>query len=262
MSAVGPQAGGERSFHKGDHGDWRWGSSSYKVTLLADPVAIGAAYIHWEGFDSTWDSWVSEESVKLTGPKQEGVTGVTPWQGKDYPCTVMKFDTKEFVKVHYDEYSDVWDEMVDYRHFVSCNAAPAPIPVVANVGSGPKGEFRRGDRGQWRWGSSKSDVVLLSDPTSLPAALIHWDGFDSNWDSWVAETAIKFAGKKEEGARGTTPWQGRDFDCTVIKLETRELVMIHYAGDSDGVWDERVDYRKFVVCNTSETGETGALASS
>ncbi|MBN1283407.1 MAG: hypothetical protein JXA24_06525 [Proteobacteria bacterium] len=80
------------------------------------------AYIHYDGYNNSWDEWVSPERIKCTvaaaatakpASFSEGDAVSIKWKGTWYDAHVIGVNKKkDSWKIHYDGYNSSWDEWV------------------------------------------------------------------------------------------------------------------------------------------------------
>lgn len=91
----------------------RW----YKAKLLAERE--DACYVHYIGYSSEWDGWVSFDRVRPFAPEHlpAGTRVSVEWKGRWYPARVLR----SYLGLHlirYEGYGDAWDEWVPPRRLV------------------------------------------------------------------------------------------------------------------------------------------------
>jgi len=114
----------------GDKVDVLWNGTYYKATVKE--VSGSKWFIHYDGYDNSWDEWVGKDRIKVlknsntpSGGKTDagnnnsnqgnqwktGDKVMVKWNDKWYPSTILKFSDGKY-KIHYDGWSDSYDEWV------------------------------------------------------------------------------------------------------------------------------------------------------
>jgi hypothetical protein len=104
-------AKGNRTERAGEHIEVEWKNQWYRAQVLASRGR--EVKIHYVGYDHSWDEWVEPERVRPFRPAsfQPGAPVSVKWEGKWYPATVRRAWYGLHL-VHYDDYSDEWNEWV------------------------------------------------------------------------------------------------------------------------------------------------------
>ena len=102
----------------GDKAEVRWKGRWYAATVLRSKG--NSCYIHYDGYNSSWDEWVGPERIQILGarpvaffPHQYHVGDAVSvhWGGKWWPAHVLRTKgNKLYIK--YDGYGDKWNEWV------------------------------------------------------------------------------------------------------------------------------------------------------
>lgn len=88
----------------------------------------GAVRVHYIGYSRDWDEWVTADRCRRFSPQRFAVgTAIdVEWNGTWYPASVLA-ERDGIHHVHYDGYTDVWDEWVASRRVrVRSTAASTP----------------------------------------------------------------------------------------------------------------------------------------
>ncbi len=102
-----------------------WNGSWYPAQVL-ERGKDGRSLIHYEGYSSSWDEWVSPARLKKTGaavtPAEVAKPGAAPktgaaieveWSGTWYPARVLEFRKADgHAYIQYDGYAESWNEWV------------------------------------------------------------------------------------------------------------------------------------------------------
>jgi hypothetical protein len=131
---------------QGDKADVLWQGSWYPATVLHGNG--DRCFIHYDGYESSWDEWVGPDRIKLKGAKrattkapppppgryQEGDPVQVLWKGAWYDAHILKSKGAQSF-IHYDGYDNSWDEWVGPERIrPKAGATPPPPPP-----DGPKG---------------------------------------------------------------------------------------------------------------------------
>lgn len=107
---------------------------------------------------------------------QPGDKAQVLWKGKWYPATVKKAKGDQCF-IHYDGYSNSWDEWV----------GPDRIRIAGK--SDAAAGFSEGDAVQVKWKGKWYDAHVLK--TKGSQYYIHYDGYNNSWDEWVGPSRIR-----------------------------------------------------------------------
>ncbi len=103
----------------GDKAEVLWKGTWYaaKVTRVNEDQT--RCFIRYTGYGSEWDEWVGQDRIRIqeapgaapTGTFSVGDEVEVKWKGSWYPASVLEAKGGKY-KIHYDGYSDSWDEWV------------------------------------------------------------------------------------------------------------------------------------------------------
>ncbi len=117
----------------GDKVDVLWNGTYYKANVKK--VADSKWFIHYDGYESSWDEWVGKDRIKVItktgGNNKGGKTDVNSenntgqnnsdwkvgdklkvgWNNTWYPSTIIQVGDGKY-KIYYDNYSNSYDEWV------------------------------------------------------------------------------------------------------------------------------------------------------
>lgn len=135
---------------KGDKAEVLWQGSWYPATVLHSNGE--RCFIHYDGYESSWDEWVGPDRIKLKGAKsnapktpppppppggyQEGDPVQVLWKGTWYNAHVLKSKGPQSF-IHYDGYDNSWDEWVGPERIRPLAGAGAPPPPPPGAPQGP-----------------------------------------------------------------------------------------------------------------------------
>ena len=102
----------------GDKADVKWKGRWYPATVITGKG--NDCYIHYDGYDNSWDEWVGPARIRLTNaaplvvggsPYSIGEAVSVKWKGSWWPAHVLKAEPNRWY-IHYDGYGSNWDEWV------------------------------------------------------------------------------------------------------------------------------------------------------
>lgn len=104
----------------GDKADVLWKGKWYPATVKQ--VKGSECFIHYDGYGKSWDEWVGPNRIRIKGERPVAKNfkfGVgdpveVNWKGSWYPAHVISVGKNKW-KIHYDGYSNSWDEWVTAR---------------------------------------------------------------------------------------------------------------------------------------------------
>jgi hypothetical protein len=154
-----------------------------------------------------WPTWII--AALLFGvtacrrPNQVGDHVLVDWRGGEYPAVIVGVEGVSRFRVHYDGYSEDWDETVPamrIRGRLSTNpGAVSPVPAnkpQAHASASaaatplPPSVYRLGDRVRVEWHGSMypaSIVVVLGDDRYR----VHYEGYGDEWDEDIPMSRIQ-----------------------------------------------------------------------
>ncbi|MEZ5670276.1 MAG: hypothetical protein R3F55_23180 [Alphaproteobacteria bacterium] len=95
-----------------------WNGGWYAGRVLDGPRPDGSCYVTYDGYDSSWDEWVSPDRLQAVGNVAAGLcvpgsaVGIE-WNGSWYPGRVLEGPGPDgSCYVGYDGYDSSWDEWV------------------------------------------------------------------------------------------------------------------------------------------------------
>ncbi|MBF0161131.1 MAG: RNA-binding protein [Magnetococcales bacterium] len=84
----------------GERAQVSWKGTWYPSRVL--DVSGNRVFIHYDGYESSWDEWVTMDRVKIE----------VLWKGQWYKARALRSDDGYDVLIHYDGYDSSWDEWV------------------------------------------------------------------------------------------------------------------------------------------------------
>ncbi len=103
----------------GDRAKVEWKGSWYPAEVIKVNEDQTRCFIHYDGYASSWDEWVGDERIQISGasaPASGGAFKVgdaveVNWKGSWYKASVLAVKGGK-TKIHYDGYDNSWDEWV------------------------------------------------------------------------------------------------------------------------------------------------------
>jgi len=105
----------------GDRADVLWKGTWYPAVVKK--ARGDSCYIHYNGYNASWDEWVGADRIRISGTPSETVAVGVPvafnegdpvsilWHGSWYPAHVLRARGNK-IYIHYDGYGSNWDEWV------------------------------------------------------------------------------------------------------------------------------------------------------
>ena len=138
---------------------------------------------------------------------QVGDHVLVAWRGGDYPAVIVGVEGPSKFHVHYDGFSEDWDEVIPatrIRSRLGTSPSPAsPGPPQSKIRSKPQASgsaspvppsvYRLGDRVRVEWHGSiytATIVNVLGDDRYR----VHYEGYGSEWDEDIALSRIQRKG--------------------------------------------------------------------
>jgi hypothetical protein len=118
------------------------------------------------------------------------------WEGKVYPAVIIEVPAPGKVKVHYDGYDAMWDEVIArnrIRGFVEGQVAiPEPPEKVRRtaVEAAKTNQHKIGDRVMVDWHASYYPTVVVG-VVGPERYRVHYEGYGNEWDENVGAERIK-----------------------------------------------------------------------
>jgi hypothetical protein len=118
------------------------------------------------------------------------------WEGKVYPAMIQEIPGPGKVKVHYDGYDEIWDEVVPrnrIRGFVEGTVtAPDPPEKVRRtaVEAAKTNQHKIGDRVMADWHGHYYPALIIG-VVGPERYRIHYEGYGNEWDENVGAERIK-----------------------------------------------------------------------
>ncbi|HMJ54824.1 MAG TPA: hypothetical protein VK540_22240 [Polyangiaceae bacterium] len=136
-------------------------------------------------------------------PNQVGDHVLVEWRGGEYPAVIVGVEGVSRFRVHYDGYSEDWDETVTATRIrgrlSTTPGAVAPAPASKNRSRAsasasaaplPPSVYRLGDRVRVEWHGSMypaTIVAVLGDDRYR----VHYEGYGDEWDEDIPMSRIQ-----------------------------------------------------------------------
>jgi hypothetical protein len=167
------------------------------VTSNASPNA-GATESPTTGAEPATAATPGDSATKTEStPARDGVWKVgdkasVEWGAKWLPVVVLATEGSDKVKIHWEGYSDSFDEVVDVSKLKPRDAIPAVKPPTTKAGPKPAqgGPWKVGDKASVEWASKWLPVVVLATEGS-DKVKIHWEGYADAFDEVVDVSKLK-----------------------------------------------------------------------
>lgn len=101
----------------GDQASVLWKGKWYPAYVKK--AQANQCFIHYTGYNNSWDEWVGPSRIRITSRSTSSSSSAFPvgaavkvkWKGTWYPAHVKKSQADKWY-IHYDGYSNSWDEWV------------------------------------------------------------------------------------------------------------------------------------------------------
>jgi hypothetical protein len=155
-------------------------------------------------------TWALLAISALAGCRRSHQVGdhvLVDWRGGDYPAVIVSVEGPSKFHVHYDGFSEDWDEVIPATRIrgrlSTTPTAPPPGPAPSHArakaaasGSAapvPPSVYRVGDRVRVEWHGSiyqATVVAALGDDRYR----VHYEGYGNEWDEDIALSRIQRKG--------------------------------------------------------------------
>ncbi len=127
---------------------------------------------------------------------QVGDKVLVEWEGKEYPAVIQTVESPTKVKVHYDGYDTVWDEVISRDRIrgpveghVVHPEPPAKVRAKA-VAASQTNVYKLGDRVRVEWHGQLYPAVITAI-VGQEKYRIHYEGYGPEWDETVGLPRIQ-----------------------------------------------------------------------
>src|SRR4051794_14747182 len=158
-------------------------------------------------------TWALIAVVLFVGCRRAHQVGdhvLVAWRGSDYPAVIVAVEGPSKFHVHYDGFSEDWDEVIPATRIhgrlstapspASTGASPVRQSKAAAGGSGsasappmPPSVYKVGDRVRVEWHGSIYTATVLS-VLGDDRYRVHYEGYGSEWDEEIALSRIQRKG--------------------------------------------------------------------
>jgi hypothetical protein len=118
------------------------------------------------------------------------------WEGKVYPAMIIEVPGPGKVKVHYDGYDEIWDEVVPRSRIRGSVEGPVTIPDPPEkvrrtaVEAAKTNQHKIGDRVMVDWHGHYYPALIVG-VVGPERYRIHYEGYGNEWDQNVGAERIK-----------------------------------------------------------------------
>jgi hypothetical protein len=135
---------------------------------------------------------------------QVGDHVIVEWRGGDYTAVIVAIEGPSRFRVHYDGYSDDWDEVIPgtrVRGRIPPSTGSNPVtgtkirsrpgPSASGAASGsPAVGFRAGERVRVEWHGAVYSATILEE-VGPDRYRVHYEGLGTEWDETVGLNRIQ-----------------------------------------------------------------------
>jgi hypothetical protein len=138
-------------------------------------------------------------TLSLVGCKRSYDVGdhvLVEWEGKVYPAMIVEVPGPGKIKVHYDGYDEIWDEVVPRSRIRGYVEGPVPIPDPPEkvrrtaVEAAKTNQHKIGDRVMVEWHNHYYPAVVVG-VVGPERYRIHYEGYGNEWDENVGAERVK-----------------------------------------------------------------------
>ncbi len=118
------------------------------------------------------------------------------WEGKIYPAMIIDIPGPGKVKVHYDGYDEMWNELVARSRIKGLVEGPVEIPEPpAKVSrtaaeSAKTNHYKIGDRVKAEWHGHYYPAVIVGI-VGPERYRVHYERYGSEWDEYVGRDRLR-----------------------------------------------------------------------
>lgn len=117
------------------------------------------------------------------------------WEGDVYPAMIVEVPGPGKVKVHYDGFDEIWDEVIPRNRIKGVVEGEARIPDPPEkvrrtaVEAAKTNEYKIGDRVKVEWSRSQYPAVIVGI-LGPERYRVHYEGYGNEWDENVGRERI------------------------------------------------------------------------
>jgi hypothetical protein len=138
---------------------------------------------------------------------QVGDHVLVEWRGSDYPAVIVSVEGPTHFVVHYDGYSEDWDEVIqEARIHGKLGFSPAQgiqppgrardkATASTSASAGPRSVYREGERVRVEWHGSMYPATILG-VLGDDRYRVHYEGYGNEWDEDVGLNRIQRKGAR------------------------------------------------------------------
>lgn len=118
------------------------------------------------------------------------------WEGDIYPAMITEVPGPGKVKVHYDGYDELWDEVIPRNRLKGRVEGTVPIPDPPEkvrrtaVEAAKTNKFKIGDRVKAEWHGHQYNAVVVGI-VGPERYRVHYDGYGNEWDENVGRERLR-----------------------------------------------------------------------
>jgi hypothetical protein len=136
---------------------------------------------------------------------QVGDHVLVEWRGAEYPAVIVSVEGPARFVVHYDGYSEDWDELIPISRIrgrlsmtpvsgpATKPALPRPKTDASIPDAGPRSVYREGERVRVEWHGSMYPATIIG-VLGDDRYRVHYEGYGNEWDEDVGLNRIQRKG--------------------------------------------------------------------
>ncbi len=129
-------------------------------------------------------------------PYDVGDHVLVEWEGNVYPAHIKDVPRPGKVKVHYDGYDDIWDELIPRSRIKGRVKGQVTIPDPPEkvrrtaVNAAKTNQYKIGDRVKVEWHHTYYSAVIVGI-VGPERYRVHYEGYGNEWDENVGRERIQ-----------------------------------------------------------------------
>ncbi|MCC6524077.1 MAG: hypothetical protein IT373_15560 [Polyangiaceae bacterium] len=118
------------------------------------------------------------------------------WEGRDYPAMIVEVPGPGKVKIHYDGFDDIWDEVVPRNRVKGRVTGPVTMPEPPEkvrrtaVEASKTNTYKTGERVRVDWHGYTYGAVIVG-VLGPERYRVHYDGYGNEWDENIGRERIQ-----------------------------------------------------------------------